>query len=92
MDLAFSRVKVAYQPPEPVYPPSARMARIQGTVVVEIIMGLDGVPVSARAVAGPAQLRAAAQAYALTWRFVPNHEGGRPLVSRFPLVVTYRLN
>jgi protein TonB len=90
--LDFSQVKVAFRPPEPPYPPLARMARIQGTVVVELTVGLDGVPLGAMALEGPFQLRAAAQAYAMAWRFVPTREGGQPVVSRFKLSVTYRLN
>jgi TonB family protein len=67
------------------------MARIQGTVRVELQVGTDGVPVSARAVDGPYQLRAAAEAYALTWRFKAPTENGVPRVSRFTVNVIYHI-
>jgi protein TonB len=89
--LESTRIDCIYRPPEPAYPQLARMARIQGTVRVELQVGTDGVPVSARAVDGPYQLRAAAEAYALTWRFKAPTENGVPRVARFTVNVIYRL-
>ncbi|MDR3670780.1 MAG: energy transducer TonB, partial [Holophaga sp.] len=91
VDVPFSKVSVRYRPPLPDYPPLARMARIQGNVVVQVMVGLDGVPISVRALEGPFQLRGAAEAYALTWRFEPQMLDGVPQVSRFSLVVQYRI-
>jgi hypothetical protein len=61
-------------------------------VVIQIMVGPDGVPMSARALGGPLQLRAAAEAYAMTWRFEPYLQNGIPLVSRFNLTVSFRIN
>jgi hypothetical protein len=60
-------------------------------VVVQITMGPDGVPTGAKAVEGPFQLRAAAEAYALTWRFAPALVDGVPRASRFKLNITFYL-
>ncbi|HNX95041.1 MAG TPA: TonB family protein [Holophaga sp.] len=91
VDVDFSQVKVKRQPPAPPYPPLAKIARIQGTVVVEITVGVDGVPVSARALEGPPQLRDAAVAYAMQWRFEPCLVGGVPQQARFRLVMPFKL-
>jgi protein TonB len=91
LELESTQVRVTYQPPLPPYPRLAQMARIQGTVVVQINMGTDGVPTSAKAVEGPFQLRAAAEAYALTWRFSPALVDGVPHPSRFKLSITFNL-
>lgn len=91
MDLDITQIREKSRPPLPAYPPLARSARIQGDVVVQIVVGRDGVPVSARALDGPVQLRAAAEAYAMAWRFEPFLQNGVPLVSRFSLTVSYRM-
>jgi protein TonB len=91
VDLTFSQVKVRFQPPKPDYPPLAKLARIQGSVVVQIMVGLDGIPISARAMQGPFQLRSSAETFALAWRFEPHMLDGVPQVSRFTLTVLYRL-
>jgi protein TonB len=91
VDLNFTQVRVVFQPQPPAYPTLARMARIQGTVVVQILVGVDGVPFKAQAVEGPSQLRATAETYGLAWRFAPYLQNGVPMISRFNLIVTFRL-
>lgn len=91
MDLDITQIREKSRPPLPAYPPLARNARIQGNVVVQIVVGRDGVPMSARALEGPVQLRAAAEAYAMAWKFEPYLQNGVPLVSRFSLTVSYRM-
>ncbi len=73
----FTRVKVRTQPPAPPYPEEAKAKMIQGTVVVELTLDEQGVPVAAKAVEGPEALRATAEAYALAWRFEPVQKKGK---------------
>jgi|SRR5271157_558576 len=57
-----------YQPPPP-YPPLARMARIQGTVILQAIIGKDGTVQNLRVLSGhPLLVRAAVDAVK-TWRY-----------------------
>jgi protein TonB len=91
MDFDFSQIKVKFQPPPPVYPPLAKIARIQGTVKVEMIIGTDGIPTSAHAVEGPSQLRPTAEAYAMGWKFEPAMMNGTPQVARFTLTMPFKL-
>lgn len=91
MEVDFSQVKVRYQPPVLQYPPLAKMAKIQGTVVVEITIKPDGTPNEAVAKEGPIQLRAAAEKYAMEWKFEPQKENGIAQYSRFRLNIVFRL-
>jgi protein TonB len=91
MDFDFSQMKVKYQPPPPPYPPLAKIARIQGTVVVEIIVGTDGIPTSAHAIEGPPQLRTVAENYAMGWKFEPAMLNGAPQTARFKLTMPFKL-
>jgi protein TonB len=92
MDIEFSQMKVTYKPPAPPYPTLAKIAKIQGTVVVVIIVGTDGVPTSAHATEGPMQLRAASEQYAMQWKFEPAMQNGVPQVARFTLTMPYHLH
>jgi len=91
VDFDFSQIKIKVQPPAPPYPPMARIAKISGTVVVEIIIGPDGVPVSAHALEGPVQLRPTAESYAMTWRFEPAMLNGVPQTAKFKLTMPFKL-
>jgi periplasmic protein TonB len=90
VEYVFSQVEVRYQP-KLEYPPLAQRAGIQGTVKVAILVGLDGVPISAKALEGPPLLRSFAESYALKWRFRPSLENGVPVVASFPLTVQFRI-
>jgi protein TonB len=91
LDLDFSQVRPKTRPPAPSYPPLARSAGIQGVVAVQIIIGPDGVPVSAHAMSGPSQLRAAAETNSLAWRFQPFLLNGRAQSCRFLVTFTFRI-
>jgi len=60
---------LAMERPLPVYPPLARMAKIRGTVAVELVVEPGGIVVHAKARSGPVQLHGAAEAAARLWRF-----------------------
>ena len=91
VEFDFSQIKIKLQPPPPPYPAMAKIAKIQGTVVVEIVVGPDGVPVSARALDGPPQLRPTAETYAMQWRFEPAMMNGQPVNAKFKLTMPFRL-
>lgn len=55
--------------PLPPYPPLARVARIQGTVELEVVVDYQGNTVHARARSGPVQLHRHAEGMLRLWRF-----------------------
>ena len=91
VDFDLSAMRINYQPPAPPYPPLAKAARIQGTVIVEILVDPQGAVVSARAVEGPLELRQVAEDYALQWRFEPALLDGVPHSARLRLTMPFRL-
>lgn len=90
-DFDFRQIRVAHQPEPPAYPAEAKARRIQGTVVVSLVVGTDGVPESAEALEGPDELRPTAVAYAKGWRFEPAQVDGKPVKARFKLTMPFRL-
>jgi TonB family protein len=64
----------------PVYPPLARQARIQGTVVLEAVIGKDGGIESLSLVSGHPMLIPAAMDAVKQWRYRPYLLNGRPVL------------
>jgi len=56
---------------EPVYPPMARTARVQGAVVLEAIISKEGAMKDLRLISGPALLVPAAVEAVSQWRYRP---------------------
>lgn len=92
MDQDFTHMSVLLRPEDPEYPPEAKAARVQGTVVVEMVIGPDGIPRSTKALSGPQELRGASEGYCLRWKFNPAKLNGVPQFVRFKMSVPWHLN
>ena len=90
-DMNFSKIRVKRQPDAPAYPPEAKAARIQGTVVVVVTIGTDGKVTEAKAESGPPELQACAVDYAKAWEFEPAKVKGKVVPARFKLTMPFRL-
>jgi periplasmic protein TonB len=76
----------------PPYPPLAKMARLGGSVVVEIIISPEGVVESARAVSGHPMFVTAAVEAARGWRFQPTLLGDVPVRVTGLITFVFSLN
>ena len=65
--------------PPPVYPASAKQSHVQGTVVVQAIIGKDGKVTEAHPVTGPVELQKAAADCVRKWEFRPFLVMGEPV-------------
>ncbi|MDQ1613026.1 MAG: hypothetical protein QOG00_2957 [Pyrinomonadaceae bacterium] len=63
----------------PIYPPIAKAAGAQGTVIVQIVVGESGDVESAKATAGHPLLQQAAVEAARQWKFSPTQLSGNPV-------------
>jgi protein TonB len=63
----------------PPYPPLARQARIQGTVVLQAVIGKDGTIQNLRVVSGHPMLAQAALDAVKQWRYKPYYLNGEPV-------------
>ena len=59
------------QKTQPIYPPIAKAARMQGTVILQATISKTGVIENLRVVSGPAMLQQAALDAVKTWRYRP---------------------
>ena len=76
--------------PKPLYPETARRARMMGVVTVEVVIDVSGKVIGARAVSGPEMLRDAAERAARQAKFTPALLSGQPV--RVSGVINYNFS
>lgn len=75
----------------PIYPPIAKAARIQGTVVLDLRIGTTGKVESVKAVSGPAMLQQAAIDCVKQWTFHHFEKDGVPAIATGPANIIFAL-
>ena len=75
---------------EPVYPPEARRANLEGIIALDIVVGRDGSVVSMRPLNGPDVLARAAMDALRWWKFEPYRVNGEPAVVETTLAVEFK--
>ena len=78
--------------PAPAYPPEASAAKVQGEVVIEAVVGRDGLVKEARVVSGPEMLREAAMNAVQRWQYKPYEVDGTPAEIATTARLEFRLN
>jgi protein TonB len=73
----------------PVYPTIARQAGVEGTVVVNAVVGLDGKVTNAKAVSGPVMLRAAALEAVIQRKYEPSTLDGQPTAVQVVVAIQF---
>jgi TonB family protein len=76
---------------EPVYPPDARQARVEGTVKLHVTVGADGRIQSLEPVSGPESLTQAAMTAVREWRYSPTLLNGKPVEMQEDVSFVFRL-
>jgi TonB family protein len=77
---------------QPVYPPAAKAARIQGTVQLDVAISADGVPQDIRVVSSPSDdLSQSALEAVRLWRYSPTLLNGDPIPVVTTVIVNYTL-
>jgi protein TonB len=77
---------------KPTYPPLARQARIQGTVVLQAVIGKDGSIQNLKVVSGHPMLAPAALEAVKQWRYKPYFLNGEPVEVDTTINVNFTLS
>jgi TonB family protein len=77
---------------DPVYPEIAKSARVQGVVIAEVVVGVDGAVTDARIIRAVADLDMAALDAIRQWRFTPTLLNGQPVPVIMTVTVNFRLD
>lgn len=75
----------------PEYPDAARRAKVQGTVVLDAIVGVEGTVTQLKVIGGPEALSAAAADAVRWWRYEPYIVNGQPATVETTVAVRFRL-
>jgi protein TonB len=76
---------------QPTYPAMAKLARIQGPVVLRMTIDSQGIPTEVQVASGHHALQAEAVRAARLWRFVPATVDGLPTAATFQLTILFTL-
>jgi TonB family protein len=76
---------------QPVYPPIAKAARVEGNVEIAIVIGTTGQITSEKVVSGPSMLRQAALDAVETWQFSPFRSNDTVLSASTTLIIPFQL-
>lgn len=76
---------------EPVYPPAARQARLEGTVKLHVVVGTNGEVESFHPVSGPESLTHAAMIAVREWRYKPTWLNGKAVERQEDVTFVFRL-
>lgn len=76
---------------QPVYPLLAQHMNVQGSVVLQALIGADGIVENLRVLSGPAILAAAAQQAVREWRFKPIVQNGQAVESKATITVNFTI-
>jgi protein TonB len=81
----------AVQTPDVTYPPLTQHMNVQGSVVLQALIGVDGIIENLRVVSGPAILATAAQQAVREWRFKPIYQNGQAVETKAKITVNFTI-
>jgi TonB family protein len=89
--LSSATVPELQQTVDTAYPLLGQHVKVQGSVVLQAIVGADGAIENLRVLSGPAILSAAAQQAVREWRFKPYLQNGQPVETKARITVNFSI-
>jgi TonB family protein len=80
------------RPVEPNYPMLAKQMKVQGSVVLQALIGREGAIQDLRVLSGPVILSTAAMDAVRQWRFRPYYEAGQPVETEARITVNFTIS
>jgi TonB family protein len=88
---AAEREQIADATQRPAYPLLAQHMNVQGSVVLQAVIGADGIIQDLHVLSGPAILAAAAQQAVREWHFKPVLQNGSPVETQAKITVNFTI-
>jgi TonB family protein len=83
---------IVTRPVRPNYPMLARQMKVQGSVILQALIGRDGIIQNLRVVSGPHILASAAQDAVRQWHFKPHLEGSEAVETEAKITVNFTIS
>jgi protein TonB len=92
VQMSADTTEVVTHPVKPGYPMLARQMKVQGSVILQALIGKDGAIQSLQVVSGPPILASAAQAAVRQWRFKPHYSGSEAVETQAKITVNFTIS
>ena len=83
---------IVTSPVKPSYPLLARQMKVQGSVILQALIGKDGIIQNLQVVSGPHILASAAQDAVRQWHFKPHLEGSEAVETEAKITVNFTIS
>jgi len=84
--------EIVTRPVRPNYPLLARQMKVQGSVILQALIGKDGIIQKVRVISGPRILAGAAEDAVRQWHFKPHVEGGEAVETQAKITVNFTIS
>ena len=92
VQMSAGAAEVVSQPVQPGYPMLARQMKVQGSVILQALIGRDGTIQDLHVLSGPAILANAAQEAVRQWRFKPHYLGSDAVETQAKITVNFTIS
>jgi TonB family protein len=92
MQMSSGTAEVVSKPVQPGYPLLARQMKVQGSVILQALIGRDGTIQNLHVLSGPPILAAAAQEAVRQWRFKPHYLNNEPVETQADITVNFTIS
>jgi TonB family protein len=92
VQMSADTAEIVSRPVKPDYPLLARQMKVQGSVILQALIGRDGLIQGLRVVSGPPILAGAAQEAVKQWHFKPHFEGTESVETQARITVNFTIS
>ena len=92
VQMSADTAEIVSRPVKPDYPLLARQMKVQGSVILQALIGRDGMIQGLRVVSGPPILAGAAQEAVKQWHFKPHFEGAESVETQARITVNFTIS
>lgn len=90
--ISSAAAEVVSQPVRPGYPILARQMKVQGSVILQALIGRDGLIQNLQVLTGPPILADAAEEAVRQWRFKPHYLNNQPVETQTSITVNFTIS
>ncbi len=92
LQMSSDTAEIVSQPIKPDYPLLARQMKVQGSVILQALIGRNGLIQDLRVLSGPPILASAAQEAVKQWHFKPHYQGSEPVETQAKITVNFTIS
>jgi TonB family protein len=92
VQMSADTAEILRRPVKPDYPMLARQMKVQGSVILQALIGRNGLIQDLRVVSGPPILASAAQEAVKQWHFKPHYQGDEAVETQARITVNFTIS